>query len=1019
MFNPLLREDFFPVICPHPDCGKNHSKEDFLEAIAQKGLIFVDCSETIYQGVHCINCGRTLLLSVPRENPLVDMREFYILPSDDNFQNIREQLFEINNRGNTSSPLHFEFICLAWDTDKLSLKQIEAYCSIPPNYESLIPSYIPYIMNSADIPERLSEEIRTKKVCFRRFYPKNNPYFTFLLYCCVPSIYQPYSNADQKDTKDRRTYFYAKVCESDDEFVPEIINDDWLEHSRIKPVRFHSEKYNSFYMPSLLALVSFDKLIKKIREKLTEQNVLVSDDDIISSLDQTILSSFYYNFHETIKKLSFQVDFVNQAIRYADKVYWKLYYDICSFHYLSSKRQELSEWVQKAEPGKALFVDAPMGLGKTYSIVETLVENPELSAVIFMPTRKLCEEIVERMKRMLAYKKGINNYTVFHNEEDARDIDGNVIFNEYGIPERRLKHYFLYKEVYYVDGINKYECPHYDQFVERYENRWIIKGDICEECENEVSCRFRKHSWKVHYSRVIVTTHSQYDFFSKTLAMRKWYKKRQRPIQRGSVTVKNKSVDRDFVIVDEDIVLSQCYQPIELTRKKFRSFVSSITNYFEEQRVKGDVTNDIYEKIDKVWAQFDKADTTVLIPPIDPEFTISEAVKARWEISAIPEEQWFIPEYLDTETMVPNLLDVIENTIRHGYVIQEYDGNQELQGYVIQKRIKKAYLPNPKFYDLEELPPHVFFDGTMLNERFLKHKLRNVKFEKIQIEFPSIWNNRVRQNINSDLPQSKIYIERQSAINFIDDIMRTEGFDKNFFVVSSKTVRDAYLENTIEHYKKYVPDLQVVPTHYGNLRGINEAKECDIGIMLGSHIPSDAVEIVMALELFDEEMKPDKILTTYGNLWTWKESKGVRVYKDKYKIIEEMANAIQCTEHRQAIARTRYLFHDVDFYILSKKPVQDYEPYFPKAETLQYRDDLFPPRKPRDDKYDEIKKIVYEWLSRNETVFAMNIYRHYGIRRQTVSKYLKKMEAEGFLVNVKNKKTIYRLPENKNGQDIL
>jgi len=403
MFNPLLRDNFFPVTCINPECKHSHTKEDFIQSIAKKGLIYADCGDTVFQGIHCINCGYPLLIEIPRANPIVDMREFYIMPSDDNFCNIREQLFELNNRGNTSSPLHFEFMCLAWDTDKLSLKQIEAFYSLHSKNEGLIPSYIPYIMNSADLKERLAEEIRTKKVCFRRFYPKDNLDFTWLLYCCVPAIYQPYSNTDEKDSDDKETFFYAEVCESDDEYVPvpEIIDDDWLEHSRIEPARLHSEKYNLFYISSLLALVSTDKLIRKIREKLTEHDVLVSDDEINNSLEETILNSFYCNFHETIKKLSFQVDFINQASRYAEKVYWKLYYDICSFHYLSSKRHELSKWVQKAEPGRALFVDAPMGLGKTHSIVETLIENPDLSAVIFMPTRKLCEEIVERMKRKI------------------------------------------------------------------------------------------------------------------------------------------------------------------------------------------------------------------------------------------------------------------------------------------------------------------------------------------------------------------------------------------------------------------------------------------------------------------------------------------------------------------------------------------------------------------------------------------------------------------------------------------
>jgi len=56
---------------------------------------------------------------------------------------------------------------------------------------------------------------------------------------------------------------------------------------------------------------------------------------------------------------------------------------ICTELTLSPYRDNLSDWVDKVEIGKALFVDAPMGLGKTYSIVEALVKNDNLSAVIY------------------------------------------------------------------------------------------------------------------------------------------------------------------------------------------------------------------------------------------------------------------------------------------------------------------------------------------------------------------------------------------------------------------------------------------------------------------------------------------------------------------------------------------------------------------------------------------------------------------------------------------------------------
>jgi hypothetical protein len=39
------------------------------------------------------------------------------------------------------------------------------------------------------------------------------------------------------------------------------------------------------------------------------------------------------------------------------------------------------------------------------------------------------------------------------------------------------------------------------------------------------------------------------------------------------------------------------------------------------------------------------------------------------------------------------------------------------------------------------------------------------------------------------------------------------------------------------------------------------------------------------------------------------------------------------SEQRQALARTRYIYHDVDFYIISKDRVTEYEPFFSDIEV--------------------------------------------------------------------------------------
>ena len=180
---------------------------------------------------------------------------------------------------------------------------------------------------------------------------------------------------------------------------------------------------------------------------------------------------------------------------------------------------------------------------------------------------------------------------------------------------------------------------------------------------------------------------------------------------------------------------------------------------------------------------------------------------------------------------------------------------------------------------------------------------------------------------------------------------------------------------------------------------------------MGSFLPPDALEIAMALEFIQDKL-PAVLLPTENNIWTWRETNSVRTYKDDYEIIAEMAKTYRLSEHRQALARTRYLFHDVDFYILSKDPVDSYEPFLPEAETDQFGANLFPPRKRRNDTaYESVNIVVKEWLKHHDTVYAAEIHDSYGIRRQTVAKWLKEMHSEGILERVG--KTKFRLAQSK------
>lgn len=1023
MFNPLLREDCFPLTCSNPACLKQHTKEDFLTSIDNKGLIYADCGEVIFQGINCINCGKTILLSLERSNPVVDLREFYIIPTVfDAWDNVSELIYECEHRGDLNTPLNFNFIKNNYfdNEDREDLR--EAFPPWSPMYnpnimfsEIAMPEFtdpveaaynkeyieqmafcvnsnlfynyrkIPFKSDIQEINSRLEIENQTGDVRLRRFYNKNNFKWT-----CLLLLNHPEFKAVIMPKDDGSTITHIKYG----------LPDNLLEFdSKIKNTAINF----------LLEDASGKEIKKTIIENLTAAENAVPDDDEIEKEIAKHRWDIRQKFIPEIQKLSQQVNYAELAYKLSADAFDELIYRVCI---LSTKRKELASWVTKARPEVALFVDAPMGLGKTYSIVNTLVENLDLSAVIFMPTHKLCQDLIIKLKSMLAYKMAFSERVIELNLENIKDADGQEIRDKYGFPYQRFKTDFLHEQVYYADGINQAECQYYDKLIARYKDKWFVKGDFCNECTNEKTCRFRKHNFEAPKSRIVVTTHHQYSKFASLSYIRKWYKNGYYKKDKNGRIIKNKegkeeriddAPERSFFILDEDFVSNSCYMPIELTSEKLSICVSTLSEFiraFDEEK-KIENANTLIDNIDKLLAQYTKCDNTSVIPPINPTFKIPNKIKKKWKEDFIYKEN-VLPDFVDWEGNIPNYIEVIEHSIRFGFVVQKY------------AQVAKAVLANPTKYNLSGLPPHVFFDGTLLHEKFLRHKLLDVEFEKLKIEIQSNRQLRVWQNINNDLPFKNINEDEKNATQFVEEIIQKYGSERKYFIVCSKAIRYSYLEEFINN--KY-PYHHIVICHYGKLRGFNDAENCDVGIILGGYIPSDAVEIAMALEFIQGNLQPNKILTTYGNLWKWKESKAVRKYNPEFIVIEELSRAYRLAEMRQAIARTRYLHHNVDFYVLSKDPVEEYEPFLPKSETHQYRNDLFSPRKPRNDKYDPIKNAVMDWLKKNETVNAIDIYNNYGIRRQTVGEYLKKMAKEGLLAN--KTKTKYKLVKPINEKNII
>tara|TARA_B100000614_G_scaffold228965_1_gene221064 strand:- start:207 stop:1241 length:1035 start_codon:yes stop_codon:yes gene_type:complete len=331
----------------------------------------------------------------------------------------------------------------------------------------------------------------------------------------------------------------------------------------------------------------------------------------------------------------------------------------------------------------------------------------------------------------------------------------------------------------------------------------------------------------------------------------------------------------------------------------------------------------------------------------------------------------------------------------------------------VKRTFKRIYFANPKTFRFDKkTPAHVFFDGTMFDRELLKNKLLDVEFEEVKIPIHNpFWTLRAWQNINTDLPKYQVPKNVDKVKNLLAHLINEIGFQNRFLILSSKDLR-AELEPWVKQY----PGLQLVMEHYGNLRGMNNAKDCNIAIVLGGYILSDAVEITMALDFIYKKFKghnPVPIKTS-GNLWSWQGPKGIRKYKDEYEIVGDLAKKYRYAEYRQALARTRYLFHPVDFYILSKDRLTDYEPFVKATEEHQMMNIIFPPRPKREDNRDtEIKNVVIDWLKTNPSVSATEIAslcrdnKGKTFRRQTVGKVLREMLDHGTLTYYRHYKKKY------------
>ena len=175
--------------------------------------------------------------------------------------------------------------------------------------------------------------------------------------------------------------------------------------------------------------------------------------------------------------------------------------------------------------------------------------------------------------------------------------------------------------------------------------------------------------------------------------------------------------------MDEDIVLSQCYQPFSLKYQELHDFLATVRDFVDQFSGTEEINNKIFNFFGRVGL----CKTTSFIRPIDPKFRFPKIIREEWDESN-KNLLKVLSNIDEPPELVGNHLEMIEDAIRLGLVVQKYGDRHRI------------YFHNRKSYNLSKLPPHVFFDGTMIDKRFLKKKLHNVELERMKIPVKPLWN---------------------------------------------------------------------------------------------------------------------------------------------------------------------------------------------------------------------------------------------------------------------------------------
>lgn len=983
-------KEFFPFVCENRECQTVYEKPKFLEVINLNGMVYAESVDHIYLGLTCVRCNWTTVKPVPMNTQDLDLRNLIIMPDPFSRCEIAQQIIEYETRKNKRESLHFQYMP-AWDHSAdsydllkasfesrirgLKTGNMEYSLSDDDDFEYDVP--IPYLIPSTDRLElRRRVESQTGRIALRRLYP-DVPRYRYLIQCLSPppilEVHE-YTGAPED---------YINLPGDPD---VEIVNNQFV----LLRNGVQNKKQRNDWWIHLLELSASKSIKSSSINLLRSRGFKTFSEKRFDEILHSILLELHADETKRIRLLTSRIGFEKRIWGHLESVFQQVVNKVCTELSLDPERKSLSDWVNRIEEGKALLVDAPIGLGKTYSITGVLSERSDLSAVVFMPTLKMCEEVVERLKTKSTQKRGTYDKDRLNgnNVEWAKDEDGEVIIGRNDLPVYKWKREFLQSEVYFVDGINKNECINFSKIIKSYRERkgWK-KQDYCKKCKKawDSTCRFLKHEENTKKARIVVTTHAQYDKFYNKSDLHNWYK-----VEAERENTKTKVLKRNVFIVDEDLVLTNCYQPTAVEYKHLDAFVKDFCDFLSDF----DRTAKIIEKIETFSGKVGRCEENTIIPPIDKKFSIPDELLDNWK-EDLTVEYDLESQYLEKSNGKVDLSELLVHAIRVGTTVERFDQWNAPYG----KRFR-IHFANPKYYDLSKMPSHVFFDGTLLDKRFLKKKLKNVRLEKMKINLKQLWQLRVYQNIFTDLPKKTTLNDKPYVETFVRDLLRElqeKRTNHKYFFLMSKYTKEEYFEHFLN---REFAELNRVLCHYRYMKGINDAKDCDIGIVLGSYVMPIAAEFAMALEFVQNQITKRGMNIRLNDTFSWPGINAKRRFKNDYEIVGKLGDSLRLSEHRQGIGRTRHIFHDVDLYVISKDLVGDYEE-LAVIVTDQLRTDLFSRKERSDSQYLKVRQDVEKWLVDYDYGRITDIRKVTGLGRRIVRKHLYRMVEEDLLRRAK------------------